>query len=66
MLVHTETTYRAHRLGVQHVVEGGGAPTSAAVTPSSSAISLMASGRSQPSCSWARWHRGISAERGSG
>ena len=37
-----------------------------AVTPHSSAISLMASGRSQPSCSWARWHRGMSAERGSG
>ena len=25
MLVHTDTTWRAHRLGVEHVVEGGGA-----------------------------------------
>ena len=35
-------------------------------TPQRSAISLMASGTSQPSWAWARWHNGMSAERGSG
>ena len=34
--------------------------------PTSSAMSTMASGVSQPSCSWARWQSGMSAERGSG
>ena len=36
------------------------------VTPTRSAMSAMASGVSQPSCSWARWQRGMRAERGSG
>ena len=55
-----------HRLGVEHVVEVAVPSTSAGVIPTSSAISSMASGRSQPSCSWARWQTGISAERGCG